>query len=101
ARMALRSFELDVELEVPAAGSLAIVGPSGAGKSTILRIVAGLARPTSGRVSAAGEAWLDTARGLELPAESRRCGMLFQGYALFPHMTAAQNVAYPLAALSR
>ncbi len=101
ARTPLRSFELDVELTAPGAHCLAIVGPSGAGKTTILRIAAGLMRPAAGRVSAAGEVWLDTARGLELPAESRQCGMLFQGYALFPHMTALQNVAYPLTDLPR
>ena len=80
---------------------LALAGPSGAGKTSLLRVAAGLLRPEHGRVEANGETWLDTARGIDVPAEHRRCGYVFQHYALFPHLSAWQNVAYPLRALSR
>ena len=75
---------------------LALAGPSGAGKTSMLRVAAGLLRPAQGRVEANGETWLDTARGIDVPAEHRRCGYVFQDYALFPHLSAWQNVAYPL-----
>ena len=61
-------------------------------------MAAGLLRPEHGRVEANGETWLDTARGIDVPAERRRCGYVFQHYALFPHLSAWQNVAYPLRA---
>jgi molybdate transport system ATP-binding protein len=75
-------------------GVLALAGPSGAGKTTLLRTAAGLARPESGRVACGGETWLDTERGVDLPPERRRCGLVFQDHALFPHMTALRNVTY-------
>jgi molybdate transport system ATP-binding protein len=78
------------------AGCLALAGPSGAGKTTILRVCAGLTRPDTGRVAVDGEVWTDTARGVFVSADRRRCGYLFQDYALFPHLTAWQNVAYSL-----
>jgi molybdopterin-binding protein len=61
----------------------------------------GLLRPEHGRVEANRETWLDTERGVDVPAECRRCGYVFQDYALFPHLSAWQNVAYPLSGLSR
>jgi molybdate transport system ATP-binding protein len=94
ARMPLRGFELDVALDVAPGRCLALAGPSGAGKTTLLRIVAGLIRPTAGRVAIGGETWLDTAAGHEVPAERRGCGVVFQDYALFPHLSAWRNVAY-------
>jgi molybdopterin-binding protein len=87
-------FEMDVAVGVEPGRCLAIAGPSGAGKTTLLRIAAGLTRPTRGRVECNGETWLDTARAIDLPAERRRAGFVFQDYALFPHMTALANVAY-------
>jgi len=82
------SFSLDVaEGEI-----LALLGPSGSGKTTILRLIAGFETPDSGRVVIAGE---DVTR---LPPERRRFGMVFQHYALFPHMTAGENVAFGLEA---
>jgi len=72
---------------------LAMVGPSGAGKSTTLRIIAGLYRPSEGTVTCNGSTWLDTKRGIDLPPHQRRVGLVFQNYALFPHMTALGNVA--------
>jgi molybdenum ABC transporter ATP-binding protein len=96
ARTRLGTLELDVALEVGAGECLALAGPSGAGKTSVLRTVAGLLRPEHGRVEADGELWLDTERGVDLPPERRRCGYLFQEYALFGHLSAWQNVAYPL-----
>ena len=97
----LGSLRLDVDLKVGAGECLALAGPSGAGKTSVLRVAAGLLRPAHGRVDANGETWLDTARGIDVPAERRRCGYVFQDYALFPHLSASQNVAYPLRGLSR
>ena len=96
ARTRLGALELDVALEVRPGECLALAGPSGAGKTSILRVVAGLLRPARGLVEAGGETWLDTERGIELAPEQRRCGYVFQEYALFPHLSAWQNVAYPL-----
>jgi molybdate transport system ATP-binding protein len=78
-----------------------VVGPSGAGKSTLLRCVAGLHRPEEGEVRCAGVAWLDTSRGIALPPHRRAVGLVFQDYALFPHMTALGNVAAALGHLPR
>jgi molybdate transport system ATP-binding protein len=101
AQTRLGALELDVALEVAAGTCLALAGPSGAGKTSILRIVAGLVRPERGRVLAAGETWLDTERGVDVAPEARRCGYVFQEYALFPHLSAWQNVAYPLRGMTR
>lgn len=101
ARARLGALSLDVALTVPAGSCVALAGPSGAGKTSLLRIVAGLARPQDGLVACGGETWLDTARGVDLPPERRRCGYVFQEYALFPHLRAWQNVAYPLRELAR
>lgn len=90
----LREFELAVELEARPGEPLALVGPSGAGKTSVLRVLAGLLRPRRGRVGLGEEVWLDDKRGVELPAERRRCGYVFQDYALFPRMSALRNVAY-------
>jgi molybdate transport system ATP-binding protein len=94
AEMPLREFALSLELTVAPGERLALAGPSGAGKTTALRIAAGLVRPASGRVALGGETWLDTGAGVELPPERRRCGFVFQDYALFPGLSAWRNVAY-------
>ncbi|MCW3013935.1 MAG: molybdate transporter, ATPase subunit [Solirubrobacterales bacterium] len=101
ARARLGACDLDVALEVPAGTCLALAGPSGAGKSSVLRIVAGVVRPDAGHVTCDGDAWLDTATGVDLPPERRSCGYVFQDYALFPHLNAWQNVAYALRHLDR
>ena len=88
----LRTFYLDVELEI--AGTVALVGPSGAGKTSVLRSVAGLVRPTAGRIALGDDVWLDASRKLFRPPDERRVGLVFQEYALFPHMSVRQNVAY-------
>ncbi len=101
AQSRLGALQLDVAFEVTAGQCLALAGPSGAGKTSMLRIVAGLVRPERGHVEANGEVWLDTEQGIDVAPEHRRCGYVFQEYALFPHLSAWQNVAYPLRGLSR
>jgi len=91
-RVPLRSFDLQIELEV--AGTVALVGPSGAGKTSVLRAVTGLVKPTAGRITLAEEVWFDAAAKISRSPDQRRVGLVFQEYALFPHMTVRQNVAY-------
>lgn len=85
-----------VTLEVPDGSFVSVLGPSGSGKTTLLRIVAGLESPTSGSVEIGGEVVDDRERGLFVPAEDRKIGMVFQNYALWPHMTIWENVEFPL-----
>ena len=80
---------------------LALVGPSGAGKTSMMRVLAGLMRPEQGRVSVAGEIWCDTARDMFLPPQRRHVGLVFQNYALMPHLNALGNVALSLLHLPR
>jgi molybdate transport system ATP-binding protein len=87
----LRSFRLELAFDV-GAETLALVGPSGAGKTTVLRAIAGLVRPERGRISLGDETWLDA--GVDVPPERRRVGLVFQEYALFPHLSVRQNVAF-------
>jgi molybdate transport system ATP-binding protein len=101
AQTTLGELELAVTVEVAAGECVALAGPSGAGKTSLLRVVAGLLHPERGRVTADGETWLDTDSGVDLPPERRRCGYVFQDYALFPHLNAWQNVAYPLRGVPR
>ena len=91
--VALRSFELGVSLSI-GAETVALVGPSGAGKTTVLRAIAGLRRPDRGRIALGGRAWFDAAAKVDLPPERRSVGLVFQEYALFPHMTVRANVAF-------
>jgi molybdate transport system ATP-binding protein len=90
----LGDLRLDVALEVAAGECLALAGPSGAGKTSVLRIAAGLLRPRSGRVTCGERVWFDGVT--DQPPEARRCGYVFQDYALFPHLSAWQNVGYGL-----
>jgi molybdate transport system ATP-binding protein len=89
-RVPLRAFDVDLTLRVE--GTVALVGPSGAGKSTILRALAGLVRPTSGRIALGDEVWFDDQTWRR--PEERPVGLVFQNYALFPHLTVRQNVAF-------
>src|SRR4051812_35257845 len=75
---------------------LALLGPSGSGKTTLLRSVAGLERPDGGRIAIAGKTVFDAAANLEVPAERRGLGLVFQSYAIWPHRTVYDNVAYGL-----
>ena len=88
----LRAFALELALDV--SRTVALVGPSGAGKTSALRVVAGLAQPSRGRVSLDGERWLDTERRVSVPPERRRVGLVFQDYALFTHLDVRANVAF-------
>jgi molybdate transport system ATP-binding protein len=84
---------LDAEFTCGAGELVALVGPSGSGKSTILRTIAGVARCAEGRVAIDETAWFDSAAGVELTPQQRRVGLVFQNYALFPHLSALENVA--------
>jgi molybdate transport system ATP-binding protein len=92
-RLPLRSFALELALGV-SRETFALVGPSGAGKTTVLRAVAGLARPADGRIRLGERVLFDSANRVDLAPEERRVGFVFQDYALFPHMTVERNVAY-------
>jgi putative spermidine/putrescine transport system ATP-binding protein len=80
----------DVCLDIPAGRFVTLLGPSGSGKTTLLMIIAGFVRPTHGRIVVGGRDITDD------PPERRAFGMVFQGYALFPHLTVAENLAFPL-----
>jgi iron(III) transport system ATP-binding protein len=89
---AVRSFDLNVsEAEV-----VALVGPSGCGKTTVLRLIAGFEQPDHGRISIRGQEVAHARNGRPIPPERRRVGMVFQDYALFPHLTVRANIAYGL-----
>jgi molybdate transport system ATP-binding protein len=75
---------------------LALIGPSGSGKTTTLRAIAGLYRVRDGHVSCGGNVWLDSNQGIDVAPHRRRVGIVFQNYALFPHMTALRNVVVAL-----
>ena len=85
-----------VSFEVKQGEQLTLLGPSGCGKTTTLRAIAGLEPPTSGAIRIRGEAVYDKARGVNVPAERRGLSMVFQSYAIWPHMTVFENVAYGL-----
>jgi ABC-type sulfate/molybdate transport systems ATPase subunit len=89
----LRSFRLELSIAV-AVETVAIVGPSGAGKSTVLRAIAGLLRPESGRVALDDDIWFDSRTGVDRAPEDRSVGMVFQQYALFPHLSVQKNVEF-------
>ena len=91
----LPGFTLDVawEADDPV---VALFGPSGAGKSLTLHCLAGLVRPDGGRIVVNGRVFDDVQRGVHLPPQARRLGYVFQGYALFPHLTVARNVGFGL-----
>jgi len=86
----------DVSIEVPRGAFLVLVGPSGCGKSTMLRMLAGLEKPSAGTVAFEGETVSDGERGWTIEPARRNTGLVFQSYALWPHMTVAGNVDWPL-----
>jgi molybdate transport system ATP-binding protein len=94
----LGAFTLEAGLSVDDRSVMVLVGESGSGKSTLLRLLAGLVHPDRGRISVDGEAWFDGDAGSALPASDRDVGYVAQDYALFPHLTAAANVAFGLRA---
>ncbi|WP_423596929.1 sulfate/molybdate ABC transporter ATP-binding protein [Roseateles sp. MS654] len=90
-----RRFELDVAFSTDARRTV-IYGPSGAGKSLTLQTIAGLLKPDEGSILIDGQPVFDAARRVDVPARERRLGFLFQDYALFPHLTVRQNIAFAL-----
>ncbi|MDH4275108.1 MAG: ABC transporter ATP-binding protein [Gammaproteobacteria bacterium] len=94
-------FELDVNLDVPSGAITALLGPSGSGKTTVLRVLAGLQRPSNGYLRCADDIWYDAKRGLWKVPQRRQVGVVFQDYALFDHYTVAQNIGYGVPAAQR
>jgi iron(III) transport system ATP-binding protein len=88
----------DVSFTIAVGEIVVLLGPSGCGKTTTLRCVAGLEHPTSGRIIIDGTMYTDPRAGVLVPPRARNLGMVFQSYAVWPHMTVRQNVAYPLKA---
>ncbi|MFT7414632.1 MAG: molybdate transport system ATP-binding protein, partial [Methylophagaceae bacterium] len=89
-------IELDVEFSCESGDTLALVGPSGAGKSTVLRCIAGLSLAGQGQVLCKNETWFDSVSSINKTPQQRRVGMVFQNYALFPHLTVADNIKLAL-----
>lgn len=89
----LENFTLDVSLE-SGAGAVGLLGPSGAGKSMTLRMIAGVSTPERGRIILNGRTLFDSETGTNLPTAERKVGMVFQDYALFPHLTVSENVSF-------
>jgi len=92
----LRDFDLRVKLVVARGKTLMLVGDNGCGKTTLLNLVAGLDNPDSGRIVLDGRALYDSENGTNVPPETRGIGYVFQSYALFPHMSVYDNVAFGL-----
>jgi molybdate transport system permease protein len=95
---ALKNFSLQVAFET-GQGAVGLLGASGAGKSMTLRMIAGIVAPDSGRIVLNGRVLYDSAAGRNISAARRRIGVVFQDYALFPHMTVAENIGFGLSAL--
>ena len=86
----------DVSFEVESGSILTLLGPSGCGKTTTLRMIAGLERPDAGEVRVGDRIVTSAAQGIHLPPDKRRMGMVFQSYAIWPHMNVFENIAFPL-----
>ncbi len=97
-RLARGSFHLDVDFSIPP-GITILFGPSGAGKSTLLDCIAGLIAPDEGRIAISNDLLFDSATHLNLPAQNRRLGYLFQSPALFPHLSAKRNIEFGISHL--
>jgi iron(III) transport system ATP-binding protein len=91
----------EVSLEVNEGELFTLLGPSGCGKTTTLRSIAGIEDPTSGTITVGSRTLFDASRGINISAHERRLGMVFQSYAVWPHMTVFENVAFPLRVLPR
>ncbi len=87
-------FKLDVTLQIPPGKITALFGPSGAGKSSILRLISGLEMGDEGMISHGEEVWFDKMKGINLSPQQRSIGLVFQDFALFPHLTVERNVVY-------
>lgn len=94
----LRDFDLQLRLDVKQGQTMMLVGDNGCGKTTLLNLIAGLDRPARGRIALDGRSLFDSDLGIDLPPEARGVGYVFQSYALFPHMSVYDNVAFGLRA---
>jgi molybdate transport system ATP-binding protein len=97
----LRDFALDLSIGVDDGEILVLMGDNGAGKSTTLNIIAGLLAPDAGKIRINGSVMFDGKTGINIPAEDRHIGYVFQRSAVFPHLTVADNIAFGLRARSR
>ena len=97
----LREFPLEIAFDAMPGETLVIIGPSGCGKTTTLNVIAGLVEPDEGRVALGETVLFDSSSGTSIPTEKRSTGYVFQDFALFPHMTVGDNVAYGLRARNR
>ncbi|MCL1840537.1 MAG: ABC transporter ATP-binding protein [Propionibacteriaceae bacterium] len=86
----------DLSLQIEDNAFVTLLGPSGCGKTTTLRMIAGLETPTEGRITIGDQVVFDSSKGIDVPANKRRVGFLFQNYALWPNMTVYQNIAFGL-----
>ncbi|MDA8793032.1 ABC transporter ATP-binding protein [Bacteriovoracaceae bacterium] len=86
----------DFTLHIPKGHFCSFLGPSGCGKTTILRMLAGLENPTSGKIQVDNECFYDSINTIDLPVEKRNLGMVFQSYAIWPHLNVFDNIAFPL-----
>tara|TARA_R110001606_G_scaffold21130_2_gene74839 strand:- start:205 stop:1338 length:1134 start_codon:yes stop_codon:yes gene_type:complete len=86
----------DANFELPSGTFFTLLGPSGCGKTTTLRCIAGLERPDSGQIAVEDQVLFDDTNGISVPMNRRHIGMVFQSYAIWPHMTVFENVAFPL-----
>ncbi|WP_455204368.1 sulfate/molybdate ABC transporter ATP-binding protein [Kaarinaea lacus] len=104
-KLSRKTFDLNVEFTIPSQGITALLGPSGSGKSTILRILAGLEQPQYGRIVNGDCVWFENSsesnKRVLVPPQKRKIGIVFQDYALFSHLTVAQNIAYGISQHSK
>lgn len=89
-------FFLDICADVQEERLLAVFGESGSGKTTLLRMLGGLTSPDEGRIEVGGKVWFDSSAKINLPAQQRQIGFVFQDYSLFPHMSVRENLGYAL-----
>ncbi len=87
-------FSLEIEFTLAAEKTLALFGASGVGKTSILRMIAGLMTPDAGHIKVGGKVWYDSDKAINVPAQDRKVGYVFQDYALFPAMTVMENIRY-------
>lgn len=87
-------LDLDVQTTIAAGSFVTLFGPSGDGKTSILRMLAGLAKPDHGRIAVDGKIWFDSESRIHLPPQKRAIGLVFQDYALFPNLTVRENIGY-------